>query len=380
MIATRWFGIVTASLVTAGALSAHGAVDVPLGGGPAGVEGLRLVPAGHVLSRMERLADADGGDAALKVTFTKEGDVRRFLALEASPVSPTPGAKALALRYRVSLTSGKPPRLAAVIWERRRAGGTGGAWFKVVPTPVAVAEGAAAEFTEGRISLRALRQAAFSDDASGQLEWQNVEKIWIGLVLVSDGNGPVSGSFELSRARFTDEPYRPTGPLRITGDGPGVWNVGKDKAVQASLTTHAGEAHDKGPGGRPCMKFEFTFPGGRHMYAVPTTPMPGTDTEGYQALRFTYRARLPRGTGGLLVMLIERDGAQYFADPAPPASENWSTITIPFGRFKLGGWSRDANGRLDLQEIASVAVACHGTASGTGGTGTIRVTDIEFVP
>ena len=69
-----------------------------------------------------------------------------------------------------------------------------------------------------------------------------------------------------------------------------------------------------------CMKVKFTFPGGRHMYMVPTTSVPETDLDGYRALRFKYRAVLQEGLQGLLVSLHEADGSQYVATPAPPVS------------------------------------------------------------
>jgi hypothetical protein len=35
---------------------------------------------------------------------------------------------------------------------------------------------------------------------------------------------------------------------------------------------------------------------------------------------------------------------------------------------------------LDPEQIGSISIGTHGTASGEGGSGTIRATDIEFVP
>ena len=358
-------GRLTSLTVMAACLTARyaPALEVPLGGAE-GIDDLRLVAPADVEAHT-RSVDGAGGEARrIEVIFAKEPGPRRFLALEAKAADVPPSALAIVLECRVKLTAGEPPRLAALLWERG-----GGAWFKVNAKPVALGE-----FAPGRISLRSLREAGFSRDASGELELGNVEKVWVGLVLGASEE-KASGSLELGGARFTDEPFKPARALRITGDGPGRWTVGKDPAVRAELTTPG-----EGPGGGPCMKVEFTFPGGRHMYMVPTTPVPDAELEGYAGLRFTYRASPPPGIGELLVMLIERNGAQYLAGPAPPASAEWTTVTIPFKRFSLGGWSKDPNGRLDLGELASVAVACHGTASGTGGQGTILVTDIEFVP
>jgi hypothetical protein len=295
------------------------------------------------------------------VTFTKAGEERRLLALEGQPRCNPTGAQAIALRYRVQLTKGEAPRLAAILFERG-----GGAWFKVRTNRVTMGD-----FTEGRLSVASLQPAAFSQDQSGELEWDQVEKVWVGLVF----DGEAEGRWEVGQARFTSEPYQPTEPLRITGDGPGQWSVGQDPAVQSTLTTP-----NEGPDGKPCMKFEFQFPGGRHMYALPSTPMPEAELEGYRALRFTYQATLPEGIQGLLVSLFERNGGQYCADPLPSAQADWTTLTLPFDQFKLGSWSKDANGKLDPEQIGSISIGTHGTASGEGGSGTIRATDIEFVP
>jgi hypothetical protein len=188
-------------------------------------------------------------------------------------------------------------------------------------------------------------------------------------------DGPAEGVLEISDVRFTREPYKPTKSLRITGDGPGVWSVGKDPAVEATLTTP-----NEAPGGKACMKFEFKVPGGRHMYAIPSTPVPDTELDGYRALRFTYKAALPDGIKGLLVTVGEHGGGQFYADPPPPASAEWTTVTIPFASLKFAPWSKDPNGRFDLGQVDRVMIGTHGTASGKGGPGVICVTDVELIP
>jgi len=342
-------------LVAAGATLPCFGGETILAGGPVGFRALRLVPISNVNARLK--ADAKGA----KITFEKTGEIRRLLVVKARPADALEAPRALALGCRVTLDRGQPPRPAVVIYERG-----GGVWFHVRGRPVATGE-----WAEERVSIRGLREAAFSSDASGKLEWDQVEKVWVGLAI----DGPAAGVFELGQAGFTDEPYRPTHPLRVTGAGAGEWGVSKDKAAKAKVTTP-----DEGPDGQPCMKAEFTLPGGRHMYMVPSTALGDVEKEGYRALRFKYRATLPKGLKGLLVMLIESDGSPYIADPAPPASEEWTTITIPLEELKLGSWGKDPDGRLDLSEVASVAIGTHGTPSDAGGDGVILATDIEFVP
>jgi len=356
----------TAGLLLASPVLAQEWVNVPLGRGPEGMEGWKWVPFVHVNARLERVERADGDQPALRVTFSKTGEERRLLALEAQPQGNPAGAKALGLRYRlillpsISRQAGRP-RPVLVVFEE-----DGGVWFKVSAQPVVTNE-----FSELRLPLTSLKQAQFSQDPNGALQWNQVEKVWVGLAF----DGPAQGTFELSRAYFTSEPYRPSQPLPITGPGPGQWRVIKDPAVQAKVTTP-----NEGPGGKPCLKFEFTLPGRRHMYALPATSVPEAELEGYCALRFTYRAKLPQGINGLLVTLWERDGSQYYADPPPPASEEWKTVTIPFQSFRLGGWSKDENQRLDLAQINTIVIGLHGTTSEERGSGIIWATDIEFVP
>ncbi|MFQ6098580.1 MAG: hypothetical protein ACE5O2_12710 [Armatimonadota bacterium] len=348
-------GIGVTAMFVAVAAATGAQVNLPL------TDGLTLAPTGGVKGTLTRSASPEGG-AAVRIAFTKNSEERRLLAIEARPEGDANGAKAVARRYRLQLAKGEPPRFAIVLFDR-----DGGAWFKVGFEPLVVGK-----WGDGRLSVASLRQAAFSEDRSGQLEWNNIQKAWFGLVM----DGPARGTLELSQVRLTSEPYRPTRPLIITGgDDPGKWSVGKDPAVQATLTTP-----NEGPDGRPCMKFEFRLATGRHMYAIPSTPLPAAEVEGYRALRFTYKATIPDGIKGLLVMLGERGGAQYWADPMPPPSEDWTTITIPFEDFTLGTWTRDDNQMLDIEQVGRVFIGVHGTATGPDGAGTIWATDVQFLP
>jgi len=332
--------------------------------------GFRLVPLNGIEARIEPATFSDGKPVA-KVTFAKKGEERRLLALEARPEGDPAAAKALEVRYRVTLAKGEAPRLALTIFEKG-----GMAWYRVGGEPLVVGE-----FVEGRMPLGTLRQAEFSKPASVEpvkpgapeptVAWGDVEKTWIGIVIDS----PAEGTFEIGQARYTSEPYKPTKPLRVTGVGPGVWNASTDKAVKATLTTP-----NEGPDGEPCMKFEFRFPGQRHMYAIPSTPVLGGELEGYKSLRFTYKATLPPGIKGLLVTVGEHGGAQYYADPAPPPSAEWTTITMPFDKLKLALWTKDTNDKLDVDSIDRVMIGAHGQASGEGGPGVIYATDIELAP
>ena len=116
------------------------------------------------------------------------------------------------------------------------------------------------------------------------------------------------------------------------------------------------------------------------MFVIPRAAVHAEELDGYSGLRITYKAQLPEGIDGLLVMLIESDGTQYHAVPPPPASAEWKTITIPWSGFRRGGWSRDENDRLDRNEVGEVAVGMHGTATAEEAAGRISVSGAQFVP
>lgn len=333
---------------------------VGVGSGAKGIEGFGLVPTGGVTASLRVVEKADGPAPALVVRFRKKADVRRMVALAIPRKTIPEDAKVLELRCRVTLRQGHAPRPALILFEE-----DGGVWFKVGGNTLP-----ADKFGLARVPL-SFREASFSEGKDHRLDRAHLRKLWLGFVF----DGPAVGEIALSKAVLTSAPYRATSPLVVTGKDPGHWTVAKDSAVRCNLTTTS-----KAPKGRPCMRIDFTFPLGRHMYMLPQVRVPSGDLEGYSALRFVYKAQLPKGIDGLLVLLTERNGAAYFADPPPAPTKEWKTVTIPFSSFKLGGWSHDANHRLDPDEIASVAIGAHGTATGDGGRGTIWAADVMFVP
>jgi len=305
-------------------------------------------------------AEAKAASGATTLAFRKAGEERRLLAVEVKAPAAAPEAKALAVTYSLAIEGGEA-RLAVVAFEK-----DGAAWFRTAPRPLGAGKG-----LEARLPLKAFGKAAFSRGGGESLDWAKVEKLWIGAVL----DGKASGELGLHRAAMTDEPYRPTAPLALPCTPARRWQVGKDKDATAT----AADA-EEGPGGGACVKIDYAFPGGRHMFVVPTVPVGEAELAGYRALRLTYRATVPEGIAGLLVMLIETGGAQYCVEPAPPASEQWRTLTIPLADLRLGRWTKDANARLDLDDVRSVAVGIHGTATPARNRGTIHVAKIEFIP
>lgn len=298
---------------------------------------------------------------AFSAAFAKATEERRLLAVTGVVEGDASGAKALAVKLRVKLAEGDAPRLAVVAFDD-----AGGSWYKVSGQPVTLDE-----VTESRVSMAALRQTAFSDSADTAPDLGRLERLWFGLVM----DGPVSGTLDVMEARLTDEPYRPTKPLRVTGDGPGKWSASENEAVTSTLTTP-----NEGPDGQACMKYEFTAPTGSHRWMIPSTPILASDLEGYTALRFKYKAELPEGIPGLLVLVQERGGGGWFADPPPPASADWREATIPLDTLKFATWTKDDNGKFDLALASNVQIGAHGTPKSAGGPSLIMVADIEFVP
>lgn len=336
--------LATTCILAAGAACAQVSVSL---------ENLRVVPVNGIRTQAETEQDA------VRITFAKTDDHRRMLPVRGRPAKSAEGVRALAFRYRLTMQEGEAPRVAALVFDA-----DGASWLRLAGE-LAPAD----EFTDARISLAALRPTSFSPQAQGEIGWDRVGEVWVGLVL----DGPAAGRLDIAAARLTGEPHRPDRPLRLTGAG--AWTLFKDPAVQGAVSTL-----DEGPDGRPCMKIEYAFPGGRHMYCNASATVPPVDLEGYSALRFTYQATLPPGIGGLLVMLAEDTGAIYRAEPMPPPSGDWTTLTIPLDEFRLGEWIRAGDETLDLDRVIAVWVGNHGIAAGEGGPGVIRVCDIELVP
>jgi hypothetical protein len=319
---------------------------------------LELVNLAGVATELAR-GTSEQGESVVSVNFEKTGEERRFVALEARLQQPLAAFRAVDLRYRLTADQPLTARLALVAYERG-----GGAWFRT-SRPLA----STAVARDLRASLQALKPTSFSQDASKQLEWDQVERLWIGIVV--DGKG--KGSFEFSKVLLTSEPYRATEPVSLFRADPAQWSVGADPAVTGK------EMQGLDVDGASCLRLNFSFPGGKHMYYIPVQSVEDLEYSAYAGLRFTYRATVPAGVDGLLVCVHE-NGGQFVATPPPPATGEWVSLTVPWSAFPLGGWTRDDNGRLDVDAITQISVGVHGTALGAGGAGEILIKAIEAVP
>ncbi|MEI6500455.1 MAG: hypothetical protein WCP21_05430 [Armatimonadota bacterium] len=313
-----------------------------------------------------QVASTSGFDATCKagadgvaVTFKKTGEERRFLALEGVPAANPTGAKTAEISYRLDLTSGDAPRAAVLVYEKG-----GGSWYKLAAQPVAL--GAA---STARVSVAALQQTAFSTDANKQVDWDQVDHLWVGFVFESAAEGKLS----ISGVRLTDQTALPTQPVRLTGTTQGKWSVGQDPAVKGNAEMVPG-----GPNGGECMKYVFTVPAGGHMYAIPSTPVAIEDLEGYSALRFKYKVQIPAGMR-MLISLGEAGGAMYCNENNGPFPTEWAEMTIPLSKFEWASWSsKDEDGQFDLAKLASVQIGTHGVPA-QAGEGSIMVCDVELV-
>lgn len=301
-------------------------------------------------------ASADG----VSVTFKKTGEERRFLALEGVPAGSPVGAKTAEISYRLDLASGDAPRAAVLAYEKG-----GGSWYKIAAQPVALGAALAT-----RVSVAALQQTAFSSDTNKQVDWDQVDHLWVGFVF----EGAAEGKLVVSGVRLVDQTVLPTQPVRLTGAGPGKWSSGQDPAVKANLEMVPG-----GPNGGECMKYVFTVPAGKHMYAIPSTPVAVEDLEGYSALRFKYKVQIPAGMR-MLISLGEAGGAMYSIENNGPFPTEWAEMTLPLSKFEWAVWSsKDEDGKFDLAKLATVQIGTHGAAA-QAGEGSIMVCDVELVP
>lgn len=301
-------------------------------------------------------SSADG----VSFTFKKTGDERRLLAAAGVPAGNATGARAAEVGYELQLTSGAAPRLALIAYEKG-----GASWYRVASSPAATGSVSGA-----RLSIASLLPTAFSSGGGKEVDWAQVDRLWVGFVF----DGAAEGTARLSAVRLTDEVALPTTPVSLTGGEAGRWSSGQDPAVKATLAMAP-----EGPGGRQCLKYTFSVPGGRHMYAIPSTPATVQDLEGYTALRFKYRAVIPAGMK-MLITLTESNGPGYCVEPPPPYSAEWKEMTLPLSGFKWASWTaKDDNGQFDLSKLTSISTGTHG-APAQAGDGYLMVCDLELVP
>lgn len=306
------------------------------------------------------LLDGVPAEGAVRIAFRREVEDRCFVGLDIplGRVGFTP--QSYAAQYSLHIDGEGEARPAIVVWTG------GGVWYRVSARPLE--PGVSADVG---MPLAAMLSAAFSSSRAGAPDWALVSRIRVGAVV----DGACEGVLTVARARISAEPYRASAPQDVPLPDASGWDLGKDPAADARVSRLA-----EGPEGEDCYRLDFTFPGGRHIYAVPVMRLPPSDLGAFSSLELTYKAELPEGLAGLLLTLNEEGGAVYCADPAPPAAAEWRTLSVPFADLRLGSWTGDANGRFDPEQVTRMSIGVHGTAVGAGGGGVVRVARIRFLP
>ena len=319
----------------------------------------RIVPRNGIETRLCAPSEAEEG--TLSVVFEKADHVRRMVTMAVSTPSNMAEGRVLTVDGELRLSEGEAPRLCAVLFGRQ-----GQRWIR---------KGGEVQPGEGRrsypISAARMQSAAFAENPAEAFSWQQVERIWLGLVF----DGPAKGVWHVQGVRLTNDPPPALVPVSLTHGGVMGWKLHHNSAAKAEMA-----ASEAGPGGTPGLSVRFTFPGGRHMYCTCSLAVSAEQPELYRAVRLTYRASVPQGITGILFGMAEDSGALYLAATAPAPSAEWRTLTLPYDALKRAGWTRDPNGRLDPETLTMVWVGTHGTAAGEGGAGQIEVASIELVP
>ena len=294
----------------------------------------------------------------LSIGFRKDGVERRMVALKMKPVKTLQEQKGMDIEGNVILAEGQVARPCVMFVEK-----DGGSWCRIgMPFTQN-------DFEKIRLNLFNLRQAAFSHDENGKIDWPEVCEMFVGVVVEGKGNGVLS----IRRITMTDEKYIPTKPL--------VMKVPLAKEVSRSADPAAKiSIEDTEFDGEHVLKETFKFPLGRHMYFTPSFRLPDWDYASYSGIRLTYKATIPQPINGLLVTLAE--GGGQFVAPAPKATSEWMSVDLKFKDFKMAGWAKkkgnDTN--MDVAGITTMMIGCHGTANSGNGEGEIWIRKIELIP
>ena len=297
-------------------------------------------------------------NGVLTIQFKKDGMERRLIALKMKPVEKLLEQKGLDIEANIELAEGQTARPCVMFVEK-----DGGSWCRIgMPFPQN-------GFEKVRLNLFNLRQAAFSHDENGKIDWADVDEMFIGMVVEGKGDGVLS----IRRIAMTDQKFVPTKPLVI--------KVPKAKEVSRSADPAAKvSVEDTEFDGEHVLKETFKFPLGRHMYFTPSFRMPDLDYASYSGIRLTYKAVIPQSINGLLVTVSE--GGGQFVAPAPKETSEWLSIDLKFKDFNMASWAKKKgeNPQLDVAGITSMMIGCHGTANIGNGEGEILIRKIELIP
>ncbi len=161
-------------------------------------------------------------------------------------------------------------------------------------------------------------------------------------------------------------------PLAVYDGGPPEgWNTARDAARMAREYERHTLADAVDPTEGPCLAWGFRLREGgfADIFTAPRIP------RRFDLLRLRVRNR---GAGlNLAVKLRDAGGAEWTAPPAPlAAAADWQWVEIPWERFAVASWSRDADGGFDFP-CESLAVIAFGV--GPGADYALDVARIEAV-
>ena len=160
---------------------------------------------------------------------------------------------------------------------------------------------------------------------------------------------------------------------RGTG-GDGEWSCSSAAHAPTAIRIDAAA----GPAGTPAAVLEFEYTTVKYNWNWATVSVGSVVPAGFAAVRVTYMTDMPQGFPGLNVMVREATKAGYWVPKGlPPSPGRFRTETLPFAMFTLPPWSRDENGKLDVDCIRAVSI---GVETGAAGTGRIVIADVVLVP
>ena len=156
--------------------------------------------------------------------------------------------------------------------------------------------------------------------------------------------------------------------------GDGEWSC--SSAAHSPTTIRVDAA--AGPEGTPGAALEFEYVGDKYNWNWAQVDLGSVDATGCVAVRVTYRTEMPKGFPGLNVMVRESTNAGYWVPRGlPPSPKRFRTETVPLSKFSLPAWSKDENGKLDIDLIRNVSI---GVETGAAGKGRVFISDVELVP
>lgn len=174
-------------------------------------------------------------------------------------------------------------------------------------------------------------------------------------------------------ATKAEHPAVPRALGKGTG-GDGAWSC--SSAAHSPTTVKVQET--AGPEGAPAAVLEFEFTSGKYNWNWAIVSLGSVQPSRFKAVQVTYRSDVAPGFAKMNLMVCEAGGAGYWVPEGIPLSpKRFRTVTVSFDKFALTPWSKDENGRLDVNLIRDVSI---GFETGSSGKARLLISDVELVP